>query len=43
MIWLSYLHEFPFMEVPELATSAVAVSEGLMSIFGWEVSCKPLK
>jgi hypothetical protein len=31
------------MEVPELVTSAVAGSEGLMSILGWEVSRKPLK
>ena len=37
------LDDFPSMTVPELVTSAVAVSEGLMSILGWNVSREPLK
>ena len=43
LIWLSYFDDFPSMEVAELTTSAVAASEGLMSMLGWEVSRKPLK
>ena len=43
LIWLSYFEDFPSMVVPELSTSAVAASEGLVSMLSWEVSRKPLK